>query len=102
MECLGQLFGLLLLTGIEVFRAEINFGVDPVLNCKIDPLKEHGVRNVYVDNGHGRIYRDFKFQILDLRLQESFFNLQFQIYNLQCYFGYLIPSPRIKLKSLPI
>jgi hypothetical protein len=52
MECLGQLFGLLLMTGIEVFRAEINFGINPVLNRKIDPLEEHRVRDIDVNCRH--------------------------------------------------
>jgi hypothetical protein len=75
VEGLGHSFDILLTAGIEVFRAEINFRMDPVLNCKIDPLNEHGVRNVYMDDGHDRIYLDFKFQILDLRLQKGFLNL---------------------------
>jgi len=51
-----------------------------------------------MDNGHGRIYRDFKFQILDLKLQESFLNLEFQIYSLQSYFCfYTIPLDKTQM-----
>jgi hypothetical protein len=61
MEDLGQLPHILLLTGIEILSTEINFGVDPVLNRKIDPLKKHGIRDINVDNSHSRIYLNFRF-----------------------------------------
>jgi hypothetical protein len=47
------MFHILLMTGIQVLCAEIDLRMDAVLESKIDPLKEHGIRNIDVDNGHG-------------------------------------------------
>jgi hypothetical protein len=47
------MFHILLMTSIQVLRAEIDLRVDAVLENKIDPLKEHRIRNIDVDNGHG-------------------------------------------------
>ena len=51
-EDFSQFFDILLLTGIEILRAEIDFRVDPILDRKIDSLKEHGVRNIHMDERH--------------------------------------------------
>jgi len=55
------LFDVLLLTGIEIFCTEIDLGMDPVLDRKIDSLKEHGIRDIDMDDGHGRIYLNSRF-----------------------------------------
>jgi hypothetical protein len=53
LKGLSQMFHILLIIGIQVLCTEIDLRMDAVLENKIDPLKEHGVRNVRVNDSHG-------------------------------------------------
>jgi hypothetical protein len=45
---------------VQILSTEIDFRMDAIPDGEIDPLKEHGVRDIDMDRGHGRIYLDFK------------------------------------------
>jgi hypothetical protein len=53
MKGFGQMFDILLLAGIQIVAAEIDLRMDVVLESKIDSLKEHGIRDIDMNNGHG-------------------------------------------------
>jgi hypothetical protein len=40
------------MAGIQIFRAEIDFRMDPVLDGEIDTMKKHGIGHIDVDNRH--------------------------------------------------
>jgi hypothetical protein len=40
------------MTGIQIFRTEIDFRIDSVLDRKIDALKKHGIGDINMDDSH--------------------------------------------------
>jgi hypothetical protein len=47
------MFHIFFMAGVQVLCAEIDLWMDAVLEGEIDPLQEHGVRDIDMDNGHG-------------------------------------------------
>jgi hypothetical protein len=54
LKDMGEVFHIVFSAAIQIFGTEIKFGVDSILGGKINPVNEHGIGDIDMDQGHHR------------------------------------------------